>query len=98
MYKFVLCAQTKRKALRERSDEMLLIVKVQPMSEYLVKVDFNNGNSLILNLENKIKTIRFQQLKDTELFEKVTTDGYCIHFNDFIEISTTELFNIAQSI
>lgn len=75
---------------------MPVIISIQPMSNYLIKVKFNNGTTLTLDMKHKLKTMRFQQLKDKELFCKAVTDGYCIRWNEFIEISVTEIFEIAQ--
>jgi hypothetical protein len=75
---------------------MLRITDVNPLEGYQLKVCFNNGSALILNLENKINTLRFRQLRDQELFKKVSTDDYCIYWNEFIQISINEAFEIAQ--
>lgn len=75
---------------------MSKIKNVQPMENYLIKVELNDGKTLILNLAYKLNTIRFQQLKDQELFKSATTDGYCIHWNELIELSTTEIFEISE--
>jgi hypothetical protein len=66
------------------------------MENYLIKVELNDGKTLILNLAYKLNTIRFQQLKDKELFKSATTDGYCIHWNELIELSNTEIFEISE--
>ena len=75
---------------------MPIIVGIQPMSDYMIKVRFNNGTTLILDMKHKLKTMRFQQLKDKVLFFSAVTDGYCIRWNEFIEISVKEIFEIAQ--
>lgn len=76
---------------------MLRITNVNYLEGYTLKICLNNGNSLILNLESKINTLRFLQLRDRELFKKASTDGYCIYWNELIEISITEAFEIAQN-
>lgn len=75
---------------------MLSILSVEPLEGYLLRIGFDNGNTLILNMENKVKTIRFRQLKDSGLFHRANTDGRCIHWNELIEISVAEAFEIAQ--
>lgn len=75
---------------------MLTIISIQPMNNYTIKVRFNNGIILTLDMKRKLETMRFQQLKDKELFCSAATDGYCIRWNEFIEISVTEIFEIAQ--
>ncbi len=76
---------------------MLRILNTEAVDEYRLEIKFSNGTTLILNLEDKVKTIRFRQLKDKELFRRVSTDGHSIKWNELIEISATEAFEIAQS-
>lgn len=76
---------------------MLKILDVSAGDLYLLKIKFNNGTTLILNLENKVKTARFRQLMDKELFQRVNSDGFSIRWNELTEISVAEAFEIAQS-
>jgi hypothetical protein len=76
---------------------MLTIISIQPMKNYTIKARFDNGTALTLDMKHKLKTLRFQQLKDKELFCSAMTDGYSIRWNEFIEISVTEIFEIAQT-
>ncbi len=69
---------------------------IQPMGDYLIRVRFDNGTALTLDMKPKLKTMRFQQLRDEKLFCSAVTDGQCIRWNEFIEISVTEIFEIAQ--
>lgn len=75
---------------------MPTITSIQPLSNYVIKVRFDNGTTLTLDMKRKLKTMRFQQLKDKKLFCSAVTDGNCIRWNEFIEISVTEIFEIAQ--
>lgn len=75
---------------------MLRIESVEPIPGYKLKVCLNNGNALLLSLENKLNALRFWQLKDREFFENVTTDGYCVRWNELIELSITEIFEIVK--
>lgn len=75
---------------------MPTIISIQPMSDYLIKVRFDNATTVTLDMKHKLKTIRFQQLRDKELFCSAVTDGYSIRWNEFIELSVTEIFEIAQ--
>lgn len=75
---------------------MPIIISIQPMSNYIIKVRFNNGTTVTLDMKHKLKTMRFQQLKDKKLFCSAVTDGYCIRWNEFIEMSVTEIFEMAQ--
>lgn len=75
---------------------MPIIISVQPLRNFMIQVGFDNGTIVTLNMEHKLNTIRFQQLRDRELFCSAGTDGYSIKWNEFIEISITEIFEIAQ--
>lgn len=73
------------------------IIAVRALQNYRVEVALSNGSTVLLNLESKIETSRFCPLKDEELFKKVTTDGEFIRWTDLIEISATEVCDIAKS-
>ncbi|MDD4842913.1 MAG: DUF2442 domain-containing protein [Anaerotignum sp.] len=75
---------------------MPIIISIQPMSNYTIKVKFDNGTTLILDMKAKLKTMRFQQLKDKNLFCRAVADKYCIRWNEYIELSVKEIFEIAQ--
>lgn len=72
------------------------IVSFETMSNYLLKVSFNNGSTVILNMKPKLNTIRFQQLQDKKMFNSAVTDGYSIRWSELMEISVTEIFEMAQ--
>lgn len=69
---------------------------VIPKADYKLEVLLDNGSSIILNLETSLKTVRFGMLADKEFFNKATTDGSYIRWDDLIEISATEVFQLAQ--
>lgn len=75
---------------------MPTILSVRPLEGYKMEINFVNGNSVILNMANKLRTIRFEPLKDKGLFDRAVTDGESIIWNNMIEISTTEVFQLAQ--
>jgi len=72
------------------------IKSVVPREDYKLKVTMDNGNSLILGMRSKLDTIRFGMLENKEFFDTVTTDGRCIKWQDKIEISVNEIFQMAQ--
>ena len=77
-------------------DEVSRIKSVVPKGDYRLEVLLDNGSSVILNLESRLQTLRFGMLSDKEFFETATTDGICIRWGDLIEISVTEVFQLAQ--
>lgn len=72
------------------------IVKVIPREGYQLEVYLQNGHSVTLNMAGRLKTLRFGELKDEALFRKAATDGSFVRWNDRIEISVRELFQLAQ--
>jgi hypothetical protein len=56
----------------------------------------NNGCSVILNFSNRLNTIRFGMLADKAFFNKAATDGTLVMWEDKIEISSSEVFQLAQ--
>ena len=72
------------------------IIAIHPMSNYLIRIGFDNGTVITLDMKHKFETMRFRELRDKKLFCGAVTDGYCIRWNEFIEISVTEIFEMAQ--
>lgn len=75
---------------------MSRIQMVTPKDHYCLEVLLENGSSVVLNLENRLQTIRFGILSDKELFSHVTTDGTYIRWGKNVEISVNEVFQLAQ--
>jgi hypothetical protein len=67
-----------------------------PKNNFRLDIELDNGNSITLNLENRLKTIRFGVLRDEELFKRATTDGTCISWEGKVEISLSEVFQLMQ--
>lgn len=72
------------------------IKSVVPKENYHLEVNLDNGSSIILNLENKLGTVRFGMLADNHFFHRATTDGVNIKWDNKIEISINEVFLLAQ--
>lgn len=72
------------------------IKAVEPMDGYRLEIGFNNGNTVILDLTDKVQTTRFRQLLETKFFRQIKTDGDRVYWNELTEMSVTELFELAQ--
>jgi hypothetical protein len=72
------------------------IVGVIPKEDYSLEVVLDNESSVKLSFKRRLGTARFGILADQELFRKVTTDGICVLWEDKIEISMSEVFQLAQ--
>lgn len=75
---------------------MSRITSVMPKEHYKLDVILDNESSITLNLESRLQTVRFVMLADKEFFGRASTDGCCIRWDDQIEISLTEVFQLAQ--
>lgn len=75
---------------------MSQIVNVVPKEDYCLDIILDNGSSIQLSLKSRLETIRFGILADTELFRKATTNGLCINWQGKVEISLSEVFQLAQ--
>ena len=75
---------------------MSKIVKVIPKENYCLEVILDNDSSVNLSLKSRINTIRFEMLADHEFFKKATTDGICVLWEGKIEVSLSEVFQLAQ--
>ena len=75
---------------------MSKIVGVIPKEGYCVEIALDNGSKVILNLGSRLKTARFGMLADEEFFRKAATDGTCVSWEEKIEISISEVFQLAQ--
>lgn len=75
---------------------MLQIKSVVPREDYRLEVVLENGSSIILNLADRLNTVRFGLLEDKGFFRRATTDGSFIRWDNKIEISASEVFQLAQ--
>jgi autonomous glycyl radical cofactor GrcA len=76
--------------------EMTQIESVIPKDNYNLEIRLNNGNSINLNFISRLSTVRFSMLSDKAFFSSVTTDGTCIRWGTELEISFSEVFQLAQ--
>jgi hypothetical protein len=72
------------------------IVCVIPKEDYCLEIVLDNGSSVNLSLKSRLGTIRFGILADETFFRKAVTDGYCISWEGKVEISLSEVFQLAQ--
>ena len=75
---------------------MSRIIKVIPKEDYHLEVQLSNGSSVILSLESRLGTLRFGMRSDMEFFLRATTDGRYIRWDNKIEISVNEVFQLAE--
>ena len=76
------------------------VKKVEYLSEYKLKIQFNVGKSKEVDLAGMLKNAKnmFLQLKDIEYFKKVECDGYSICWPNGIDICPDVLYSMAKDI
>lgn len=56
------------------------IGRVTPLPDYRLELQFTSGSLLILDMANRLDTIRYSPLADGNVFQSVTTDGDTLFF------------------
>ncbi len=76
---------------------MSKIINVIPEENHRLLVELDNGSTVILNLASRLATMRFALLADPEVFCQVTWDEDFLHWGDKLDISLTEIFQLARN-
>ena len=75
---------------------MIKIKNVIPKGDYRLEVQLENGSSIILDFSDRLHTVRFGLLADKFFFRRAVTDGDFVRWDNKIEISVSEVFQLAQ--
>lgn len=75
---------------------MSCIQSIAVKDGYRLEAQLDNGSSITLDLQSRLGTIRFGLLADPAFFAKATTDGSFVRWENQVEISLAELFQLAQ--
>ena len=76
---------------------MLKITEVKAEPGHNLTVYLDNGSSVTLDMSVKLHTARFAGLADEEVFMKAATDGIFVKWSPMIEMSITDVLDIAGS-
>lgn len=76
------------------------VKKVDYLSEYKLKIQFDNGIVKVVDLERMLKGAKnlFLQLVDIDYFKKVECDGYSICWPNGIDFCPNLLYKAGKSI
>lgn len=69
---------------------------VMPLEGARLHIEMCSGSTIILDLSDKLKTIRFCSLEDPDLFNSVAIDGDFIVFGEKVKIGASEVGRIAM--
>ena len=75
---------------------MTHIERIVVKDDCKLETHLENGSIITLNLKSRLETQRFSPLADPIFFALATTDGRFIRWGEKVEISLTELFQLAQ--
>ncbi|MFX4262483.1 hypothetical protein ACOBQJ_09790 [Pelotomaculum propionicicum] len=75
---------------------MIRIKSVIPKGGYRLEVQLENGSSIILNFSDRLHTVRFGLLNDKAFFRRAVSDGDFVRWDNKIEISVSEVLQLAQ--
>nr|WP_207729136.1 DUF2442 domain-containing protein [Hungatella hominis] len=82
-------------AYRAKEQQIPEIRRVTPLPDYRLKLEFTSGSLLILNMADRIGSMRYCPLSDVNIFNSVTTDGWTLFFDTGDEMETVSIYSDA---
>lgn len=58
------------------------LVSVKPLPDFRLEMEFRNGSKALVNLENRVRTVRFHELSSAELFASAKAVGDKVVWSD----------------
>ena len=55
---------------------------VTPLPDYRLELRFQNGSTAVVNMERRVKTLRFSRLDDEKVFASAKADGDKVVWTD----------------
>ncbi len=78
---------------------MSFIIDVSVYEDYKLLIELENGNSIILDMESKLDTLRFSILKNYDCFKSVKTDGCSVYWkNGMVRLSFNEILQMLRTV
>ena len=71
------------------------ITAVKPLENYVLQIDFVSSSRLLLDMSEKINSLRFRPLKKLDVWNSATTNGVFVRFGD-IEVAHDEILAMAE--
>lgn len=71
------------------------ILDVEPMPDFILKVNFVSGSSMLLDMKPHLDKVRFKRLADKGVWNSAVTNGIFVRFGD-VEISHDEILSMAE--
>lgn len=70
------------------------ILYVIPMKDHKLKINLENGSHIVLNLQRKVKTIRFGILKNPDVWEMAVNGPASITWGGHLSVTLSEILEI----
>ena len=70
------------------------IRKVTPEENHILRIEFNTGSVLLLDMSRRLEGLRFRPLKDPDVWAGAVTNGIYVRWKD-TEVSYDELLSMA---
>ena len=77
---------------------MIEVVSAEYIKEYKIKVDFNNGQTGIVDLKKNLWGEAFEPLKDINLFKNFKVNIDTIEWSNGVDIAPEFLYDIATGV
>ena len=75
------------------------ILRIEAKDKYNILIELASGHKVILDLTQKLHTIRFHELANPDVFNKAETDGYSIIWkNGKILVSFGDILDILKDV
>ena len=71
------------------------ILRVTPLTRFRLRLELGSGSVLVLNMKDRLHSIRFCPLAEPEVFASVTTDGETLFFGRAVELTAREAMELA---
>lgn len=71
------------------------IAAVEPLSDYVLQIDFVSGSRLLLDMKPHLDKLRFRPITDPSVWNSAVTNGIFVRFGS-VELSHDELLAMAE--
>ena len=73
------------------------LIELQPLDNYRLRLVFRNGSTAVVNMENRVRSLRFSRLTSPELFRTAKAAGDRIIWSDGRETVSAYVSEIIES-
>lgn len=93
--RWIFLSRAIKKKRGERRLRREYISGVKPLENYILKIDFVSGSSVLLDMTPFMEKLRFRPLKKPEVWSSAETNGIFVRFGG-VEISHDEIIEMVE--